>query len=76
MRLNRKILWYEVTSMLSGCIGCVILGIFLVFILFGKLPLMLDLIWLGCSFILLFIYMYSNKKAQKLQKRWDYENRR
>ena len=67
MKLNKKILWYEVISILTGCVGCVILGIFLIFIMFGKLPLMLDLIWLSSSFILLFIFFFSNKRVQKLQ---------
>ena len=76
MKTSKKLLLCEVTSILSGCIGCVVLGIFLVTMMFGKLPFMLDIIWLSCSFILLGVYIFSGKKAQKLQKQWDHENRR
>ena len=76
MKLNKKLLCYETLAVLSGCIGCIILAVFIVTIIFSKTALMLDLIWLTSSCVLLCIYMYSNKKVTKLQAKWDYENRR
>jgi uncharacterized membrane protein YphA (DoxX/SURF4 family) len=76
MRLNKKILLYEVASLISGCIGALMLGAFLMIGLFSRWTLAIDLIWIALSFILIFVWYFANKKAYKLQKQWDYDNRR
>lgn len=76
MRLNKKILLYEVASLLSGCIGAVSLGILLMLGLFSRWTLAIDLIWIALSFVFVIVWYLTNKKAEKLQKQYDYENRR
>jgi sterol desaturase/sphingolipid hydroxylase (fatty acid hydroxylase superfamily) len=76
MRLNKKILLYEVASIISGCMGALMLGAFLMIGLFSRWTLAIDLIWIALSFILIFVWYFTNKYAYKLQKRWDYEHRR
>jgi|8_EtaG_2_1085327.scaffolds.fasta_scaffold05914_2 L-asparagine transporter-like permease len=76
MKTHKKILLYEIVSILTGCLGIISLALCLILMIFTEFGLMLDLIWLGITFILIFVWYYTNNKSHKLQTRWDYENRR
>jgi uncharacterized membrane protein len=76
MKIQKKILFYEVISLLTGCLGAVLLGIFLMLGLFSRWTLMIDLVWIVLSFVFIIVWYFTNKKAHKLQRQWDYENRR
>ena len=44
--------------------------------LFSRWTLAIDLIWIALSFVFVIVWYLTNKKAEKLQKQYDYENRR
>ena len=76
MRLNKKILLYEVISTICGCIGIILLAVLLMIGMFSRWTIILDAIWIGLPFILIAVYYLTNKRAYKLQNKYDYENRR
>jgi membrane protein DedA with SNARE-associated domain len=72
--MKNKLLFYNIVSIVSGVLGIITLGIFLVQVLFmGIKGDTLDpyLFMLAISFGFIFVFIITLKLERKMQREWD-----
>jgi len=72
--MKNKLLFYNIVSIVSGVLGIITLGIFLVHVLFmGIKGDTLDpyLFMLAISFGFIFVFIITLKLERKMQREWD-----
>ena len=68
---NKLITFYETISIVNGISGILLMTFFLIDAFFGESVTNVDLLILGLSFLCLAVFIYTIKKAEKLQYEQD-----